>query len=90
MWPGVQGTKRTGLEEGQSRQAIVIPFDSGMLQVFAVFVFKGFSLMMASLIVDVIGYHVLVSQCIGESSIFLSPTRKLREYVTMLFDPLTC
>lgn len=80
----------TGPIGGHSRQAIVIPGYSCILQVFAVFILEGFPLMMASLIVDVIGNHVLVSQSIGEGSIFLSPTCKLREYVMMLFDPLTC
>ena len=46
VWPGEQGSLLMGPEGGQSRQAVVIPFNSGMLQVFAVFVFNGFPLVM--------------------------------------------
>ena len=49
VWPGEQDSLSMGPEGGQSRQAVVIPFNSGILQVFAVFVFKGFPLMMCAL-----------------------------------------
>ena len=89
VWPGEQDSLSMGPEGGQSRQAVVIPFNSGMLQVFAVFVFKGFPLMMCTLVLDVIGNHISVTHSVGECSILFTPTGELRKQVAILFNPLT-
>ena len=60
VWRGVQGKPQTGLVEGHSRQAVVIPFYSCVGQVFAVFLFKRFPLMMHTLVMflpDISGPH---------------------------------
>ena len=51
---GRKDSNRTGLVEGHSRQAVVIPFYSSIEQVFAVFLFKRFPLMMHTLVLNVI------------------------------------
>ena len=58
---GLLSMIRMGLEKGHSRQAIVIPFNSCVLQVFAVFVFKCLPLMMNALVLDVVADHILVT-----------------------------
>jgi len=90
VWPGGQGIQQTGLVEGHSRQAVLIPFYSGVQQVFAVFVLKGLTLMMDTLVLDVIGNHLLVTQGVGESPILFPPTPELRKGVGILFHPLAC
>ena len=57
---------------------------------FAVFIFKSFSLMMNALILDVIGYHFFVSQRVGKGSVLPTPTFELRKSVPILLNPLTC
>ena len=47
---GREGYNRTGLEEGHSRQAVVIPFYSCVEQVFAVFIFKRYMAVTALMI----------------------------------------
>ena len=60
VWPGEQGSLSMGPEGGHSRQAVVIPFYSCVEQVFAVFIFKRFPLMMNTLVMflpDMSGPH---------------------------------
>ena len=90
MWPGEKGTDQTGPEGGHSRQAIVIPFYPGILQMLAVFFFERFPLMVGALIPNLIRHHLLVTQGVGKSPILLSPASELRERVAILFHPLTC
>ena len=89
VWPGDQSILPMGPEGGHSRQAVVFPFNSGMSQVFAVFVFKGFPLMMRTLVLYVIGNHLPVTHSIGECTILFSPAGELRKRVAIFLDPLT-
>ena len=80
VWRGESGDiNQRASNEGHSRQAVVIPFYSCVEQVFAVFIFKRFPLMMHTLVLHVIGNHLFVAQSVGEGSVLFSPSRKLRE-----------
>ena len=83
-----EGNRCMGLEEGQSCQAKLIPFQTCMFQMFAVFILKGFPLMMLSLILDIVNNHLLISQSIGESPVLSSPPSELWKQVAILFNPL--
>ena len=77
-----------GLEEGQSCQAKLIPVQTSVFQMFAVFILKGFPLMMLSLVLDILNNHLFISQSIGESSILSAPPSELWKQVAILLDPL--
>ena len=61
MWRGESGDiNQRASNEGHSRQAVVIPFYSCVEQVFAVFIFKRFPLMLHTLVMflpDISGPH---------------------------------
>ena len=76
---GTDVIRAKGLEEGHSRQPIVIPFQPCVLQMFAILILKGFPLMVGSLIANVIRHHLLIPQCVGESTILFPPACKLWE-----------